>query len=104
MLAWHGDIGAIMTALADRRRRLLFRAQHRGTKENDQMIGGFVAARVAELTAAEIDLLEVLLTEPEARLADWLTGRQPIQEDSEATAMLRAMRDFVQAGGAVRRP
>ena len=41
-------------ALDARRRRLLFRATHRGTQENDMLIGGFVKAHIAALTEPDI--------------------------------------------------
>ena len=63
-----------------RRRRLLFRATHRGTQENDLLIGRFVAARIDALTEADIAELEELLEYPENLLADWLTGREPIPD------------------------
>ena len=74
-----------------RRRRLLFRATHRGTAENDLMIGGFVRARIDTMTEAEIDALEALLELPDVDLADWLTGRRPIPPE-DATPMLLRMR------------
>jgi len=76
-----------------RRRRLLFRATHRGTFENDLMIGGFVRAHVASLTETELDALELVMEMPDTDLADWLTGRVPIPPEEE-TPMLRRMRDF----------
>ena len=76
-----------------RRRRLLFRSTHRGTFENDLMIGGFVRAHLAVLTEAELDALEAVMEMPDTDLADWLTGRVPIPPE-EATPMLRRMRDF----------
>ncbi len=76
-----------------RRRRLLFRSTHRGTFENDLMIGGFVRACVAGLTDTELDALESVMDLPDTDLADWLTGRVPIPPDAE-TSMLRRMRDF----------
>jgi antitoxin CptB len=77
-----------------RRRRLLFRATHRGTFENDLMIGGFVRAHVATLTEADLDALESVMQIPDTDLADWLTGRVPIPPKEE-TPMLRRMRDFL---------
>ena len=65
-------------ALNIRRRRLLFRATHRGTFENDLMIGGFVRAHLASLTEADLDALEAVMEIPDTDLADWLTGRVPI--------------------------
>ncbi len=76
---------------AVRRRRLLFRATHRGTHENDLMIGGFVRDHVDTLTEAEIEALEALLERPDPDLADWLTGRLPIAPE-DATPMLLRIR------------
>jgi antitoxin CptB len=79
-------------ALENRRRRLLFRATHRGTYENDLMIGGFVRAGLAGFDLAELAALETLLELPDTDLADWLTGRRPIPPDA-ATPMLLRIRD-----------
>jgi antitoxin CptB len=81
-----------------RRRRLLFRATHRGTFENDLMIGGFVRAHIDSLTEADIDALEAVMEIADTALADWLTGRLPIPVE-EDTPMLRRMREFT-AGSA----
>ena len=75
-----------------RRRRLLFRATHRGTFENDLMIGGFVRANLATFSDADLDALEAVLEIPDTALADWLTGRVPMPTDIE-TPMLRRIRD-----------
>ena len=81
-------------ALDTRRRRLLFRATHRGTFENDLMIGGFVQAHLSSLSEADLDALEAVMEIPDTVLADWLTGRAPIPPEQE-TAMLRRMRDYL---------
>ena len=75
-----------------RRRRLLYRACHRGTQETDLLVGGYVAARIDALTEAELDTLEGILDLPDPDLADWLTGRQSIPAEGDS-AMLRAMRE-----------
>jgi antitoxin CptB len=77
-----------------RRRRLLFRATHRGTFENDLMIGGFVRAHLNILTEPDLDALEAVMEMPDTDLADWLTGREPIPPEEE-TPMLRRMREFL---------
>jgi antitoxin CptB len=79
-----------MPDLDTRRRRLVFRANHRGTKEADLMIGGFVARHAAALTVAELDELEALLEHPDVDLADWLTGRRAPPEEL-ATPLFRRM-------------
>ncbi len=65
-----------------RRRRLLFRATHRGTYENDLLLGGFVRDHLASLSEADVDALESLMELPDVDLADWLTGRRPIPADA----------------------
>lgn len=78
-----------------RRRRLLFRATHRGTHETDLLIGGFVKARLDLLTELEIDALEKVMELPDADLADWLTGRVGIPAEVD-TPMLRRLRAAAQ--------
>jgi len=79
-------------SLDARRRRLLFRATHRGTYENDILLGGFVRAHLAAFSESELDLLEELLELPDNDLADWLTGRRPIPVEVD-TPLLRRIRD-----------
>jgi antitoxin CptB len=74
-----------------RRRRLLFRATHRGTHETDLLIGGYVSSRIDNLTESEMEALEELLELPDPDLADWLTGRRAIPPEADS-AMLRSMR------------
>jgi antitoxin CptB len=81
-------------AQAVRRRRLLYRATHRGTFENDLMIGGFVRAHLGSLTEADVEALEAVMEMPDTVLAEWLTGREPIPPEEE-TPMLRRMREFL---------
>ncbi len=71
-----------------RRRRLLFRATHRGTHETDILIGGFVASGLDGFDEAELDELEAVMELDDVDLADWLTGRRTIPAAAE-TPMLR---------------
>lgn len=80
-----------MTEPDKRRRRLLYRATHRGTHETDLLVGGFVARHLSSLTPEQLDELETILDYPDTDLADWLTGRQPIPADA-AQPLLRRMR------------
>jgi antitoxin CptB len=80
------------SALEGRRRRLLFRANHRGTRENDILVGGFVSAGLATFSEEEIAALEAIVELPDTWLGDWLTGRRAIPVEFDG-AMIRAMRD-----------
>ncbi|MDE2319365.1 MAG: succinate dehydrogenase assembly factor 2 [Rhodospirillales bacterium] len=78
--------------LDTRRKRLLYRANHRGTYENDLMIGGFVRERLAAMSEQELDEIETVMEFPDAELADWLTGRKPIPAYADSP-MLRRIRE-----------
>ncbi len=81
------------TPLDTRRRRLLYRATHRGSYENDLLFGGYVSCRIGGMSDNELDALEILIDLPDADLADWLTGRQEIPTEVDSP-MLRAIRAF----------
>lgn len=74
-----------------RRRRLLYRATHRGLRENDILIGGYVAACIGTFGPGELDELEKLLEWPDTDLNDWITGRRPIPSERNL-AILREIR------------
>jgi antitoxin CptB len=60
---------------ARRRKRLRFRAWHRGLREVDLILGPFADACIGQFDAAELDHFETLLTAPDNDLYDWVTGR-----------------------------
>jgi len=70
------DMPPDSSELDNRRRRLLFRAQHRGTKEADLMIGGFVFRNLSTFSEAELVEIEAVLDLPDVDLSDWLSGRR----------------------------
>jgi antitoxin CptB len=79
--------------LDDRRRRLLFRAWHRGTREADLIMGRFADAHIATLNDAELDEYEHLLEALETDLLTWVTGMSAVPAEHD-TAMFRRVRDF----------
>ena len=84
------DTNQIAKGLDARRRRVLFRATHRGTKEADLLVGGFVSAHVAGMDEAALDAIEAVMELADTVLADWLTGRCEVPQERQ-TDMLRAM-------------
>ncbi len=72
-----------------RRRRILFRATHRGTHETDILVGGFVAQRLEGFSEQELAELEEVMELPDVDLADWLTGRRPIPADRDSPMLRR---------------
>jgi antitoxin CptB len=78
--------------LDPRRRRALYRASHRGTREMDFIFGRFADAEIGTLSEAELDLLERLIEAPDTDLYEWVTGRAepPPEHDTEIMRRLRA--------------
>lgn len=54
--------------VAVRKRRALYRASHRGTREMDFLLGHFAAAAIEGFTADELTTFETLLTLPDPAL------------------------------------
>jgi antitoxin CptB len=64
--------------LDDRRKRLLFRCWHRGTREMDLILGRFADAEIAGLKEDELAKLERLIEVPDPDLYGALTGDKPL--------------------------
>jgi antitoxin CptB len=62
------------SGLGDRRKRLLFRCWHRGTREMDLLLGRFADAEIDRLTDGELAELELLIEVPDPDLYAALTG------------------------------
>jgi antitoxin CptB len=76
-----------------RRRRLLYRSWHRGTREMDLIMGRFADAMIGTLSDAELDDFERLSEEPEPDLYAWITGERPIAPEHD-TALFQKLRQF----------
>lgn len=66
--------------LDPRRRKILFRAWHRGTREMDLLLGRFADAYIADLDEPDLAMLEALMEVPEPDLFAWFTGREPVPQ------------------------
>lgn len=72
-----------------RRKKLLFRAWHRGTREMDLLLGSFAEAHINDFDIAQINEFEKLLENPDPDLYDWKSGRSaPPAEESGAVMTL----------------
>jgi antitoxin CptB len=61
-----------------RRRKVLFRAWHRGMRETDLILGRFADATIADLSDADLDDFEQLLEVPDRDVLAWLIGEQSV--------------------------
>jgi antitoxin CptB len=78
-------------AIEGLRRKLAFRAWHRGTSEADLLIGTFADQSLTWFAAEELRQFERLLEEDDPVIDDWITGRQllPKEHDNRVMRLLR---------------
>ena len=79
--------------LDSRRRRLLFRAWHRGMREMDLALGTFCDREIATMSDEELDLFEALLAVDDRDLVKWVTGEAPVPAAFD-TPMFSRIRAF----------
>lgn len=63
-----------------RRKKLLFHAWHRGTREMDLLLGRFADATIADLSDLEVAEFEALMEVPDPDLYAWIAGQADIPD------------------------
>ncbi len=76
-----------------RRKRLLWRASHRGLREMDVLLGGFARNHVGTFSENELDELETIIATPDQELMGWILGEHPVPQ-GQATATLKALLSY----------
>jgi antitoxin CptB len=73
-----------------RRKRLLFRSWHRGTRESDLILGRFADSHLAGFDEAQLDRFETLLDCADADIFNWVSGRAapPPEHDHDVIRFL----------------
>ena len=61
-----------------RYKKILYRSTHRGLKEADTLLGGFVFSQIRNLDDHDLKGLEELLNEPDAKIIDWILKKTPL--------------------------
>ena len=90
----HAGIGTSSgDALPLRRKRALYRAQYRGTKEMDWMVGRYAAAKLDEMSADELQTFEAFLEVGDPEINAWLLAQVRCPEPA-FTALIDDMRAF----------
>ncbi|GAA3856113.1 succinate dehydrogenase assembly factor 2 [[Pseudomonas] carboxydohydrogena] len=79
--------------LDDRRKRLLFRCWHRGTKEMDYILGRFADAHIADLSEDEISDFERLIELPDPDLYDAFNDKASLDAEY-ADGIFRRIKAF----------
>jgi antitoxin CptB len=75
-----------------RRRRAIYRASHRGTRELDIVIGGYARAMVPEMDEATLTRFEAFLLRPEPELQRALLAPEGPAADAADSDLIAALR------------
>jgi antitoxin CptB len=76
-----------------RRKKLLFRAWNRGTREEGLLLGAFAERHLAGFDAGQLDRFEALLEMDDGTLYDWVAGRAA-PDPSERNDVAQMLLDF----------
>ncbi|SIQ46514.1 MULTISPECIES: succinate dehydrogenase assembly factor 2 [unclassified Bosea (in: a-proteobacteria)] len=79
--------------LDPRRRKVLFRAWHRGMREMDLIMGRFADDAIAGFTDMELDEFERLIEVLDRDLLSWVTGEAPVPANYD-TELFRRLKAF----------
>lgn len=72
-----------------RRKKLVYRANYRGFKEAELILGGFARKYVDNFTEDELTIFEDLLTAKDHDIYDWITGKQPVPANYDTPLFMR---------------
>lgn len=82
-----------MGELDIRRKRAIYRASYRGTKEMDWLLGRYASAKVEGMNEALLAEFEALLEAPDPDLQIWILDGATVPEDRYA-ALIHELRAF----------
>lgn len=74
-----------------RRKRLLWRATHRGIKEMDLILGGFVVKHFGVFSDAEIAELERIMEIPDQDMLSWATRQADVPAEHVSPLLTRIL-------------
>ena len=80
-----------------RRRRALYRAWHRGTREMDLIMGRFADAEISSMKEDELEAFERLIEVPDPDLYGWISGENETPVDHRS-AVFDRLRTFHSPG------
>lgn len=73
--------------LENKRKRLSFRAWHRGTREMDLLMGSFADRNLANFGEAELAEFEEILCQNDPDVYDWVSGQKSVPEEIKSSVL-----------------
>ncbi|WP_208976324.1 succinate dehydrogenase assembly factor 2 [Polycladidibacter stylochi] len=64
--------------LENRRKRMIYRCEHRGMKEMDLLLGSYARAHIPQMDGGQLDAFEAFMSLQDQDLYAWFIGSKPI--------------------------
>jgi antitoxin CptB len=75
----------------NKRKRLIFRSWHRGTREMDLLLGSFADRYIPVFSDAELTQYDDILTQNDPDLYNWISGRENVPDAAMNDVMRRLL-------------
>lgn len=79
--------------MVTRKKRLVYRANYRGFKEADLILGGYAKANIDTMSDADVLMFEDLLSAKDHDIYGWIMGTLPVPANYD-TPLLKRLRAF----------
>ncbi len=86
-------IESLPTMNENEKKRLLYRANYRGFREADILLGGFLKENIHSLSNDDLNDFENLLEARDHDIYDWITGKQTVPSKYD-TPILKKIRQY----------
>lgn len=80
--------------IENQRKRLIFRSEHRGTKEMDLLLGSFAKKHVPSFAEQELGEYEAFLTHNDPDLYNWITEVEEAPVDVRNYKMFQKIKGY----------
>lgn len=81
------------SSLSKNQKRLIYRANHRGTKEMDWLMGKFIEATIADMDEEKVAHIDALLKLSEPEIEGWLMKKSS-DYPSEFSELIKEIQAF----------
>lgn len=62
------------------KKKILYKTNHRGSKENDLILGNYIATNIDLMSESELKQFSDLLDESDSDIFSWISNQKPIPE------------------------
>ncbi|MBI3441493.1 MAG: succinate dehydrogenase assembly factor 2 [Proteobacteria bacterium] len=77
-----------------KRKQLIFRSWHRGTREIDLLLGTFAEVHVPKFDGQQLTIYDRFLNNSDPDIFNWLTGQEPVPPAEDNDVMRLMLRFF----------